>query len=145
MIFNLNFSRVPVSPVSPVWSITVCGLRRASDGASVRGTLMGLQPAPPLCHQKGAVWQEHRKAAGPMSSGHHSLRQSPAARQKYGLCWAVLVFSLCRVCMLTVSLEICHPVRLVSAGAVVAEAAPWALQQNESRCRQWHPIGCSQR
>lgn len=85
-IFNLNYSRVPVSPVSPVRSVTVCGLRRASDGASVRGNLMGLQPAPPLCHQKGAVRQEHRKAAGPMSSGHNSLRQSPATRQKYGLC-----------------------------------------------------------
>ncbi len=85
--FCINMSWTPTTPVSPVWPVTVCGLHRASVGASVRGNVMGLQPAPPLCHQKRAVWQQHWKTAWPMSSGHHSLRQSPVTRQKYGEYW----------------------------------------------------------
>lgn len=112
---NLNLSCIPVSPVSPVWPVPVCGLHRAFVGASLRRNLMGLQPAPPLCHQKGAVWQQHWKAAGPMSSGHHSLRQSPLTRQKYGLYWAVawtvkcvtFYFVSCRFTVIAESLSPC--------------------------------------
>lgn len=113
VIFSKLHLTIPVSlfpPVSPVWSVPVCGLCHASVGASIRGNLVGLQPAPSLCHQKGAVRQEHWKVAGPMSSGHHSLCQSPVTRQTYGLYWAVACevcnpFTLYPVCVFTVILK----------------------------------------
>lgn len=74
-----------VLPVPPVWSITVCGICCASVGVSVWRDLMGLQPAPPLYHQKGAVREQYWKTAWPMSSRHHSLCQLPSARQTHGL------------------------------------------------------------
>lgn len=52
---SLNLSCICVSSVSPLWSVPVCELCRASVGASLRGHLVELQLAPPLFHQNGAV------------------------------------------------------------------------------------------
>lgn len=83
-----------VSLVSPMWSVAVREFCCAPSGACDRGNPMGLQPAPPLPHQKRAVRCQHWEAAGPVSSGHHTLRQLPVTRQKQGKCWEVSVLTL---------------------------------------------------
>ena len=49
------------------------------------GHPVGSQPARALRHQEGAAWELHRETAGPLSSGHHPLRQPPPTGDIHGL------------------------------------------------------------
>lgn len=45
----------PIRPVPPVWTYAVSGLHCSAVGARLHRLGMGLQPAPPVRHQEGAL------------------------------------------------------------------------------------------
>lgn len=100
---------IPIFPsaVSPVWPLPLRRLSAASAGENPRQRHhVGLQPAPPLLHQEGAVRRKHGEAAGQMSAVHHCLRQPPLAGQTHGG-WAQGVSLSGRVFFLCSSVHLC--------------------------------------